>query len=124
MLIGAIADDLTGAIDLCLTLSRGGMRTVQLIGVPRPGFEFGDADAVVVALKSRTIAADAAVDQSVKAAKYLETAGARQSIFKYCSTFDSTPPGNIGPVTEALTQHLGVPLTIACPSFPTNGRTV
>ena len=124
MLLGAIADDLTGATDLCLMLSREGMRTVQVIGVPGPGFDFGDAHAVVVALKSRTIPAADAVRQSLDAAAVLLGAGARQIIFKYCSTFDSTPQGNIGPVTEALMNLLDVPLTIACPAFPANSRTV
>ena len=124
MLIGAIADDLTGATDLCLMLSREGMRTVQLIGVPAPGFDLGDAEAVVIALKSRTIPAVEAIRQSLDAAAMLQAGGARQFLFKYCSTFDSTPEGNIGPVTEALMDFLDVPLTIACPAFPANGRTI
>ena len=124
MLLGAIADDLTGATDLALTLSREGMKTVQVIGIPSPHFDFGDAEAVVVALKSRTIPAQEAVSQSCKAAAVLLDAGAEQIIFKYCSTFDSTPAGNIGQVTQALLDLLGQPLTIACPAFPANGRTV
>lgn len=124
MLLGAIADDLTGATDLALTLAREGMRTVQVIGVPPADFDLGDADAVVVALKSRTIASDQAVAMSCAAAKRLLKAGAEQIVFKYCSTFDSTRAGNIGQVTEALLDLLDTPLTIACPAFPTNGRTV
>ncbi|MCP8895237.1 four-carbon acid sugar kinase family protein [Shinella daejeonensis] len=124
MLLGAIADDLTGATDLALTLSREGMRTVQVVGVPPEGFTAGDAEAVVVALKSRTIAPQEAVSLSLAALERLRAAGARQIVFKYCSTFDSTEKGNIGPVTDALADTLGTQITIVCPSFPANGRTV
>ncbi len=124
MLLGAIADDLTGATDLALSLTREGMRTIQVVGVPQADFDFGDAEAVVVALKSRTIDARDAVAMSVASARVLLLAGAEQLFFKYCSTFDSTPAGNIGPVTEALLDLLGAEFTIACPAFPTNGRTV
>ena len=124
MLLGAIADDLTGATDLALTLAREGMKTVQVVGTPPPGFDTGDAEAVVVALKSRTIPAEEAVALSLEAAAWLRDAGARQFIFKYCSTFDSTPDGNIGPVAEALMDMLGASVTIACPAFPANKRTV
>ena len=124
MLLGAIADDLTGATDLALTLSRGGMKVVQVVGVPASDAEFGDADAVVVSLKSRTIPAAEAVAMSVAAGRVLLAAGARQLFFKYCSTFDSTDEGNIGPVTDALLDLLGETRTIACPAFPTNKRTV
>src|SRR5690606_39453190 len=92
--------------------------------VPPADFDFGDAEAVVIALKSRTIPAGEAVAMSREAARRLLDAGAEQIIFKYCSTFDSTPAGNIGPVTEALLDLVGAPLTIACPAFPANGRTV
>lgn len=121
MLFGAVADDITGATDLCLMLSRGGLRTVQVMGLPTGPFP--DADAVVVALKSRSIPADQAVAQSVAAAKALMEAGAEQVLFKYCSTFDSTDDGNIGPVAEALMSVMGSDLTIACPSFPAAART-
>ena len=124
LLLGAIADDLTGATDLCNTLVAGGMRTVQMIGVPRPKTAAPDADAVVVALKSRTVPAAKAVRESRAALAWLQKGGARQIFFKYCSTFDSTPRGNIGPVADALLDDLGADLTIACPAFPTNGRTV
>lgn len=124
MLLGAIADDLTGATDLALTLSREGMRTVQTVGVPSADFDLAGIDAVVVALKSRTIPAAEAVALSREGLARLVGAGARQIIFKYCSTFDSTPAGNIGPVTEALMDDLGEDLAIVCPAFPTNGRTV
>lgn len=124
MLLGAVADDLTGATDLSLMLSREGMRTVQVIGVPGAGLDFGDADAVVVALKSRTIPAAEAVTLSRRAAQALLAAGAEQLLFKYCSTFDSTDQGNIGPVAEALLDLVGADLTIACPAFPAAGRSI
>ena len=123
MLIGAVADDITGATDLCLMISREGMRTVQVIGLPDKGKPLPEADAVVIALKSRAIPASAAVSMSLEAAQALRRAGARQVLFKYCSTFDSTDEGNIGPVAEALLQDAGSDLTIACPSFPATGRT-
>jgi uncharacterized protein YgbK (DUF1537 family) len=124
MLLGAIADDFTGATDLCSMLVRGGMRTVQLIGVPSPDLPVPDADAVVVALKSRTAPVRQAVDESLAALRWLQAAGARQYFFKYCSTFDSTPQGNIGPVADALIAALGSGFALACPAFPTNARTV
>lgn len=124
VLLGAIADDFTGATDLCNTLVRGGMRTVQLIDVPSPGTEVADADAVVVALKSRTNPAPEAVERSLAALDWLTRAGARQILFKYCSTFDSTDQGNIGPVAEALMNVLGTDFTLFCPAFPENGRTI
>ena len=106
VLLGAVADDFTGATDLCNTLVRRGMRTVQLINVPSPGTEIAAAEAVVVALKSRTVPAAEAVDKSLAALAWLQRAGARQILFKYCSTFDSTDAGNIGPVAEALMERL------------------
>jgi uncharacterized protein YgbK (DUF1537 family) len=123
MLLGCIADDFTGATDLANNLVRGGMRTIQTAGVPRAPLG-AEVDAVVVALKSRTIPATEAVARSLAALAYLRAGGARQIYFKYCSTFDSTPAGNIGPVTEALMAALGCEFTIACPAFPENGRTV
>ena len=124
MLIGAVADDITGASDLCLMLSNAGLHTVQIMGVPAAGAALPKADAVVIALKSRTIPAAQAVALSVAAARCLKDAGADQILFKYCSTFDSTDAGNIGPVTEALMALTGAKITIACPAFPANGRTV
>ena len=123
MLLGCIADDFTGATDLANMLVRGGMRTVQTIGLPKPGQPI-DADAVVVALKSRTIEPKAAVAESLAACRWLRAAGAKQIFFKYCSTFDSTERGNIGPVAEALMDELGTRFTIACPAFPENGRSI
>ncbi|OOY06741.1 3-oxo-tetronate kinase [Thioclava sp. F28-4] len=124
MLIGAVADDITGATDLCLMLSRSGLKTRQVIGLPGPQMDLSGADAVVVALKSRTIPAADAVEVSLQAAKALRAAGAQRLMFKYCSTFDSTDEGNIGPVTEALMEFTVATLTIACPAFPATGRTV
>ena len=124
MLLGAIADDFTGATDLCSMLVRGGMRTVQLIGVPGPNDPPPDADAVVVALKSRTAPVRQAVDDSLAALRWLRAGGAKQFFFKYCSTFDSTDRGNIGPVADALVEALGCGFALACPAFPTNARTV
>jgi len=151
IVLGCIADDFTGATDLANNLVRTGMRVVQTIGVParRAGppqasalplggqrghevpsvgaeFESLDAevDAVVVALKSRTIAPADAVAQSLDALAWLQAQGAQQIYFKVCSTFDSTAQGNIGPVTEALMEALQTDFTIATPAFPDNGRTV
>lgn len=124
MLLGAIADDLTGATDLALMLARNGMRTVQYIGVPPANADFGAAEAVVIALKSRTIPAAEAVAMSLASANALLAAGAEQLVFKYCSTFDSTDQGNIGPVAEALLDLLQAPIAIACPAFPAAGRSI
>src|SRR5580700_11180506 len=132
VLLGAIADDFTGATDLCNTLVRRGMRTVQLIDVPTAATEIPDAEAVVVALKSRTIPAPEAVAMSLAALQWLKQAGARQILFKYCSTFDSTDAGNIGPVAEALLDSLGgdpvsehgAGFTLFCPAFPELGRSI
>jgi len=125
-LLGCIADDFTGATDLANNLVRAGMRAVQTIGVPSGPLD-GDADAVVVALKSRTIAPAGAVAQSLAALRWLQAQGVEQVYFKYCSTFDSTAAGNIGPVADALLDALHGPgqgFTIACPAFPENQRTV
>ncbi|MBU3648595.1 MAG: four-carbon acid sugar kinase family protein [Limnohabitans sp.] len=125
-LLGCIADDFTGATDLANNLVRAGMRTVQTIGVPNDAHAI-DADAVVVALKSRTIPAQDAIAQSLQAYAWLKAQGVEQIYFKYCSTFDSTPAGNIGPVTEALMDAIygpGQGFTIACPAFPENNRTI
>ena len=124
MRLGCIADDLTGASDLALMLAREGLRTIQTIGVPREDLDLSAADAVVVALKSRTIPPQQAIDQSLAAAAALRKAGASHLFFKYCSTFDSTDEGNIGPVTEALLAFTGSDFTLACPAFPANGRTI
>jgi uncharacterized protein YgbK (DUF1537 family) len=126
--LGCIADDFTGATDLANNLVRGGMRTVQTIGVPDDTSTPMAADAIVVALKSRTMAPADAVAQSLEALRWLRAQGVQQIYFKYCSTFDSTAEGNIGPVTDALLDALSdwpdSDFTIACPAFPENQRTV
>jgi len=123
-LLGCIADDFTGATDLASMLVGGSMRTVQVIGVPAADESPPDADAIVVALKSRTSDPADAVRASLAALAWLQRASCRQFFFKYCSTFDSTDAGNIGPVADALVEALGCGFAIACPAFPANGRTV
>jgi uncharacterized protein YgbK (DUF1537 family) len=127
LLLGCIADDFTGATDLANNLVRSGMRVVQTIGVPAQALQ-ADVDAVVVALKSRTLPPAEAVAQSLQALAWLKAQGAQQLYFKYCSTFDSwyrgDVRGNIGPVSEALMAALGTDFTIATPAFPDNQRTV
>src|SRR4051812_12662295 len=122
LLLGCIADDFTGATDLANNLVRAGMQVVQTIGVPREPVT--GVDAVVVALKSRTIPAAEAVAQSVAALRWLQAQGCGQFYFKVCSTFDSTPQGNIGPVAEALLEALGADFCCVTPAFPENARTV
>jgi uncharacterized protein YgbK (DUF1537 family) len=121
MLLGAVADDFSGASDLANTLSMGGMRTMQFVGTGS-GAAPTDCEAGVVALKTRSIPADEAVAQSLAAARWLLAQGCAQILFKYCSTFDSTPAGNIGPVAEALLDLTGAPLALVCPAFPRTGR--
>lgn len=124
MFLGCIADDLTGATDLSLMLSREGLRTVQTTGMPAEALDLNNIDAIVVALKSRTVLAEEAVAQSLVAADWLLNNGAQRLFFKYCSTFDSTEKGNIGPVAEALLAKVGDHFTIACPAFPATGRSI
>jgi 3-dehydrotetronate 4-kinase len=123
MLLGCIADDFTGASDLANTLAKGGMRTVQFSGIPTSDEVF-ECEAAVVALKTRSIPARDAVVESLAALKWLRQRGCRQFFFKYCSTFDSAPEGNIGPVAEALLDALEVSCAIVCPVFPATGRTL
>ena len=120
--LGCIADDFTGAADLANILVGAGMRTTLCVGVPAGAVPASEA--MVIALKSRTIPAGQAVAQSLAALEWLQRAGAQQFFFKYCSTFDSTDVGNIGPVLEALLAELRGELAIACPAFPENGRSV
>jgi uncharacterized protein YgbK (DUF1537 family) len=128
MLLGVIADDFTGASDIANTLARGhagsgGLATIQFLGVPSSPAP-PECEAGVVALKSRSNPAADAVEQSMAALRWLQAQGCRQIVFKYCSTFDSTPQGNIGPVAEALAKALKVSGVSACPAFPATGRTV
>jgi 3-dehydrotetronate 4-kinase len=122
MLLGCIADDFTGASDLANTLAKGGMATTQFVGIPASAAATG-CEAGVVSLKSRTIMPADAVRQSLAALDWLMAQGCRQIMFKYCSTFDSTREGNIGPVAEALLARLGG-MAIVCPVFPATGRTL
>jgi uncharacterized protein YgbK (DUF1537 family) len=123
-LLGCIADDFTGGTDLANNLVKSGFRTVQTIGIPKSVKQLQEIDAVVVALKTRTCPVEQAVQESAEALRWLESIGCRQFYFKYCSTFDSTPRGNIGPVIEVLLRELDASFTVACPAFPDNGRTV
>lgn len=123
MKLGCIGDDFTGSSDLANTLAKGGMRTVQYTGVPTIAAET-DVEAGVVALKSRSNDPAEAVTQSLAALDWLRAQGCTQFFFKYCSTFDSTPHGNIGPVADALADALGADQVIVCPAFPTTGRSI
>ncbi len=128
MLVGVIADDFTGASDAANTLAKGvapegGLATAQFSGVPQQSAPVG-LDAGVIALKSRSAPVDQAVEQSLAALEWFRAQGCQQIIFKYCSTFDSTPAGNIGPVAEALANALSTKAVVVCPAFPAAGRTV
>ncbi len=123
MLLGCIGDDFTGSSDLANTLAKAGMRTVQYVGVPKASAS-PDVEAGVIALKSRSVPPAEAVAQSLKALEWLQAQGCRQFLFKYCSTFDSTPEGNIGPVAEALAEALEASGVLVCPAFPQAGRTI
>ncbi len=122
--LGAVADDFTGATDLASMLVRGGLKTILQLGVPEPDAPQPEADAVVVALKSRTAPVADAVADTLASWRWMAAGGARQCYFKYCSTFDSTPLGNIGPVAEALLAATGGRQTIYTPAFPENGRSI
>ena len=121
--LGVIADDFTGASDIASFLTENGLRTVQMNGIPARALPDG-VDAVVISLKSRSIVAQEAVAQSLSALQWLQAAGCQQFFFKYCSTFDSTAAGNIGPVTDALLDALGEDFTVISPALPVNGRTI
>ena len=125
LLFGSVADDFTGASDLADTLVASGLSSMLLIGLPEGGqlpTEAAEAEAVVFALKTRSIQASEAVRQSLAAARFLRSAGCRHLFFKSCLTFDSTSAGNIGPVADALLDEVGSDFTIFCPAFPKNGR--
>ena len=127
MLLGCIGDDFTGSSDLANTLAKQGMKTVQYTGVPK-GDVHSDVEAGVIALKSRSIPVDEAVAQSLDALRWLKKQGCQQFFFKYCSTFDSTKEGNIGPVADALADELATSsdadCVVVCPAFPGAGRTL
>ena len=123
MKLGCIGDDFTGSSDLANTLAKQGMRAVQYSGIPE-GPAATDVEAGVIALKSRSIDPAEAVAQSLAALEWLKAQGCSQFFFKYCSTFDSTPEGNIGPVADALADALDADRVIVCPAFPGTGRSV
>src|SRR3569833_1817202 len=123
-ILGIIADDFTGATDIAGMLVKNGMRTIQTIGLPAQGTIPDDVDAVVVALKTRSIAAKDAIAQSLDALKTLQAAGCVRFFFKYCSTFDSTDQGNIVPVGDALLEAQEAAQAIYCPAFPEIARTI
>jgi uncharacterized protein YgbK (DUF1537 family) len=124
ILLGAIGDDMTGSTDLALMLGKQGISVIQYIGIPQQQVEVKDAQAAVVALKSRTTPVEEAVAESLGACEWLLNQGASQIFFKYCSTFDSTEKGNIGPVAEALLERLNDEIAVFCPAFPENARSV
>ncbi len=122
--LGVIADDFTGATDIASFMVNAGWKVVLFNGVPDAHAAPADTDAIVIALKSRSIAATEAVAQSLAASAWLQSQGCQRQLFKYCSTFDSTRQGNIGPVTDALMKALGASMTLLCPAVPDNGRTI
>lgn len=124
MLFGVIADDLTGATDVAVNVRAAGLSVVQINGVPRDDLDPGDVDAVVIALKSRTIPAAEACALSLASLDWLRRHGAERIYFKYCSTFDSTAAGNIGPVSDVLADALDAAIVPATPAYPRNQRTV
>ncbi|VGM96117.1 Uncharacterized protein conserved in bacteria [uncultured Avibacterium sp.] len=122
-MLGVIADDFTGASDIASFLVENGLRTVQMNGVPTQPLQ-DSVDAIVISLKSRSNPANEAVQQSLQALDWLKQNGCSQFYFKYCSTFDSTEKGNIGPVTDALLKALNDDFTVITPALPINGRTI
>lgn len=127
MKLGIIGDDFTGSSDIANNLKKSGMQVSMYAGVPNllpEEIKKEQTDAAVIALKTRTIPIEDAIRESLEALSWLKGCGCEQFIFKYCSTFDSTKEGNIGPVTDAIMEELNTDFTIACPSFPDAGRTV
>lgn len=122
--LGVIADDFTGATDIASFMVNAGWKVVLFNGVPAEAFDTAGIDAIVIALKSRSVAAQEAVNQSLSASDWLKAQGCQRQFFKYCSTFDSTAQGNIGPVTDALMKNLNTAVTLICPAVPDNGRTI
>ena len=121
--LGCIADDFTGATDIAGLLARSGAGVSLRIGVPDQPPE-NTAALEVIALKCRTSPVEEAVAETCAALEWLRRAGAQRFFWKYCSTFDSTAEGNIGPVAEALMEALDTDQTIYCPAFPENGRSI
>jgi uncharacterized protein YgbK (DUF1537 family) len=124
LLLGAVADDYTGASDLANTLTRNGLSTVQTIGVPPAVLDLDGIEAVVIALKIRSVEAHHAVEAASEAYDWLVSRGARHVMYKICSTFDSTDAGNIGPVADALRIRAGTACALVTPAFPETGRSV
>lgn len=122
--LGVIADDFTGATDIASFMVNAGWKVVLFNGVPDETFAADEIDAIVIALKSRSVPAQEAVNQSLAASDWLKAQNCMRQLFKYCSTFDSTAQGNIGPVTEALMKNLNTSVTLICPAVPDNGRTI
>lgn len=125
LILGCIADDFTGGSDAASFLAAGGMNTVLLSEIPGPDLVLpDDVRAAVITLKSRTQETGAAVADSLAAIRWLLDAGASHFYVKYCSTFDSTPDGNIGPIVDAVLEELSAEGTILCPALPANERVV
>ena len=122
-MLGVIADDFTGASDIASFLVENGLSTVQMNGVPTQSLN-SKVDAIVISLKSRSNPVNEAIEQSLRAYQWLKENGCTQFYFKYCSTFDSTAKGNIGPVTDALLDELNEDFTVITPALPVNGRTI
>ncbi|MXN89413.1 3-oxo-tetronate kinase [Pasteurella canis] len=122
-MLGVIADDFTGASDIASFLVENGLKTIQMNGVPDCALQ-SQVDAIVISLKSRSNPVEEAIAQSLQALEWLQQNGCKQFYFKYCSTFDSTEKGNIGPVTDALLDALQDDFTMICPALPVNGRTI
>ena len=110
MKFGCIADDFTGATDLAGLLRRSGASVKLHFGLPDQPSD-GLSDIEIIALKCRTGPVAQAVSDCSEAALWLLAGGAELLYWKYCSTFDSTDQGNIGPVAEALMATLSTIIT-------------
>lgn len=122
--LGIIADDFTGATDIASFIALSGWRVIQLNGIPDAPVDTAGLDALVISLKSRSCPASDAVELSKKAARWLLAQGCQRLYFKYCSTFDSTELGNIGPVTDMLLAETNIKMAVLCPALPVNERVV
>jgi uncharacterized protein YgbK (DUF1537 family) len=126
LLFAAVADDDTGASDLAGMLAGGGVRTLLVIDLPPEAqlLEWSRGyQAVVMAEGTRNVAPAAAYERTRAAVRTLSARRPRLFQVKYCSTFDSTPEGNIGPSIDAALDELGEEFTVAVPALPVNGRT-